>query len=168
MPYGGHPYYPQYATYSATGTPTGMQPAYPYPFAPPPGFMQPGVYGITAPQTMQNYQMDEGPMEDDDAALEEDEDVDMEMPLDQQSAERALKHMIYTQLYQQGFDGGRASAVDALLKEVVGCKQAFIRSFCILMRLYTTSYADVVPLHTGIWYSSRAFSTERARFRGGL
>ncbi|PVF98068.1 hypothetical protein CPB86DRAFT_785231 [Serendipita vermifera] len=52
----------------------------------------------------------------------------MEMPLDQQSAEKAMKHMIYTQLFMEGFDGAQASAVDLLFKEVVGYMQSLYQS----------------------------------------
>lgn len=124
VPY-GHAYYPNYPAYSATGTPTAMQPPYGYPFAPHPGFMQhPHAYGMPAPQSMHAYGMEEAAADDEEAAMEEDEDIDMEMPLDKDSAEKAMKHMIYTQLYQEGFDGARASAVDVLLKEVIGCELA--------------------------------------------
>jgi hypothetical protein len=84
----------------------------------------PGHYGFP-PQGVPGYYMEDHTQDDDDAGLEEDEDeedVDMEMPLDQQSAEKAMKHMIYTKLFMEGFDSAQASAVDLLFKEVVGCE----------------------------------------------
>lgn len=124
-----NPYYPQYAGYPSPATPGTMQPPYGYPFAAA-GFMAgtPGAYGMPVTPGMQGYYMDDGGAGDDDGAEEEEEeeDVDMEMPLDEQSAEKALKHMIYSQLFMEGFDGGQASAVNALLKEVVGCQYPFL------------------------------------------
>jgi hypothetical protein len=130
MPY-PHGYYPQFPPgYPNPATPTGMQTPYGYPFAG--GFMpgHPGFpHGMPPPQGMPGYYGEDGGAENDDdeeedegAMDEEDEDVDMEMPLDQESAEKAMKHMIYTTLFTEGFEGGQASAVDLLMKEVVGCE----------------------------------------------
>lgn len=154
-----NPYYPQYAGYPSPATPGTMQPPYPYPFsaaaAAAAGFMAgpPGAYGMpgmsgmpgmagmpgmpVAPG-MSGYYMDTGDAGDDEGIDEdeEEEDVDMEMPLDQQSAEKALKHMIYSQLYLEGFDGAKASAVNLLLKEVVGCKCTSELEYSIFRHLY--------------------------------
>lgn len=124
----GHPYYPNYpaqgayASYPTPATPGGMQ--YGYPFPAPPGFMPQGIHpgGYAPPGGIPGYFMEDMQQEEDDGPMDEDDEVDMEMPLDQQSAEKALKHMIYTQLYMEGFDGGQASAVEHLLHEVVACE----------------------------------------------
>lgn len=127
MPY-PHGYYPQYQGYPTPQTPTGMQTPYGYH-----GYMgghPPFPHGLPSSQGVPGYYAEDGGAENDEdededegAMDEEDEDVDMEMPLDQESAEKAMKHMIYTQLFTEGFDGGQASAVDLLLKEVVGYMQ---------------------------------------------
>lgn len=127
-----YPAYPQqggYPGFPAPTTPGTVQPPYGFPFAPPPGYM-PGPQGMTPgnyipPPAITGFYMDDMAQEEDDVGMDEDE-VDMEMPLDQHSAEQALKHMVFTQLFLEGFDGGQASAVNLLLNETVGCEYPFL------------------------------------------
>ena len=106
----------------------GGHPGFPHGMPPPPGM--PGYYGED-----DGAENDEDEDEDEGAMDEEDEDVDMEMPLDQESAEKAMRHMIYTQLFTEGFEGGQASAVDLLLKEVVGCECIWDYSVSVVFKL---------------------------------
>lgn len=126
-----HPYHAHYPVYPNAGTPTGMQPPYPYMYGHgqiPPGYMPQGGHPVFGMPGAQGYyrDADDGSQDEEDeeaAMMEDEEEVDEEMPLDQQSAEKAMKHMIYTQLFLEGFDGGRESAVNRLLHEIVAFMQ---------------------------------------------